>query len=118
MLTAQQPQCTPTRHMADKRHFARHTRRVRREGFAKERLCSRNPAVASEQKINGLSVLVNGALKVVLPRFDRDVSLIDSPRRADGLGEWGSGSSGTENAVQPSKNLRWLAGSARPMLPI
>jgi hypothetical protein len=32
--------------------------------------------------------------------------------------ERGSGSSGTENAVQPSKNLRWLAGGARPMLPI
>ena len=30
----------------------------------------------------------------------------------------GAGSSGTENAVQPSKNLRWLAGGARPMLPI
>src|SRR5450631_3654354 len=87
MLASQQPQCAPTRHMTVERHFSRDTRQVRRECLAKERLCGGDTAVPAQQEVDGLAVLVDGAIKVVPFGFDRDVRLVHSPRCADGLGE-------------------------------
>jgi hypothetical protein len=87
MLASQQPQRATTRHVAVERHFSRDTRQVRRECLAKERLCSGDTAFPAQQEVDGLAVLVDGAIKVVPFGFDRDVRLVHSPRCADGLGE-------------------------------
>jgi hypothetical protein len=63
MLSAQQPQCAPTRHMTVQSHFAWDAWRVRRERLAKECLCGRNSTVAAEQQIDGLAMLVDRAVK-------------------------------------------------------
>jgi len=87
MLSAQQPQCAPTRHMTVESHLAWDAWSVRRERLAKECLCGRNSTVAAEQEIDGLAMLVDRAVKVVPLRSDGDVCLIDSPRRANGSRE-------------------------------
>src|ERR1019366_8670404 len=56
MLSAQQPQCAPTRHMTVESHFAWDAWSVRRERLAKECLCGRNSTVAAEQEIDGLAM--------------------------------------------------------------
>src|ERR1035438_5313500 len=65
MLSAQQPQCAPTRHMTVESHFAWDACSVRRERLAKECLCGRNSTVAAQQEIDGLALLVDRAVKVV-----------------------------------------------------
>src|ERR1017187_1062342 len=87
VFTSQQPQCAPTRHMTVESHFAWDAWSVRRERLAKECWCGRNSTVAAEQAIDGLALLVDRAVEVVPLRSDRDVRLIDSPRRASGSRE-------------------------------
>src|ERR1700692_637585 len=80
-------QCAPTRHMTVQSHFAWDTWSIRRKRLAKEGLCSRNSTVAAEQEIDGLALLVDGAIKIVPLGFDRDVGFVYSPRGADRFGE-------------------------------
>jgi len=87
MLAPQQPQSTTARDVSVERHLARHTRERRGKSLSEERLCDCNSPVASEQEIDGLAVLVDGAIEIVALRFDRDVRLVHAPRRADRLGE-------------------------------
>src|ERR1022692_4793054 len=60
----------------------------------------RTTAVPAQQEVDGLAVLVDGAIKVVPFRFDRDVRLVHSPRCADGL----------EESVPPLLELRDVPG--------
>jgi hypothetical protein len=73
--------------VAVERHLARHARKCGGMRFAKERLCGRNAAVAAQKEVDGLAMLVNGAVQVMPLRFDQDVRLVDPPRRADRCGE-------------------------------
>src|SRR5450755_3647248 len=70
MLSAQQPQCAPTRHMTVESHFAWDACSVRRERLAKECLCGRNSTVAAAQEIDGLAMLVDRAIEIVPLRSD------------------------------------------------
>jgi hypothetical protein len=79
VLTSQQPQCASTRHVSVERHFARHTRKRRGKRFTKERLCGRDAAVAARKEVDGLAVLINGAVQVMPLRSDRNVRLVDPP---------------------------------------
>jgi hypothetical protein len=65
VLTSQKPQRTTTRDMSVERHFARHAWSVRRERLAEERLCGRNSSIAAKQEVDGLALLVDGAIKGV-----------------------------------------------------
>src|SRR5450755_1438625 len=73
MLSAQQPQCAPTRHMTVESHFAWDACSVRRERLAKECLCGRNSTVAAAQEIDGLALLVDRSIEIVPLGFDRNV---------------------------------------------
>jgi hypothetical protein len=64
VLASQKPQRSSTRHVSVERHFAWHARKRRRERFAEERLRGRDSAVAPEKKVNGVAVLVDGAIQV------------------------------------------------------
>jgi Domain of unknown function (DUF3387) len=81
VLATQQPQRAPARHVAIERHFARQARSIRRQSLAKERLCGGDPTVAAEQEVDGLALLVNRSIEIVPLGFDRNVRLIDPPRR-------------------------------------
>lgn len=65
--------------MTIERHLARDARRADGERLAKERLCGRDSAVASEKKVDRLSVLVDGTIQVVPLRLDLDERLIKPP---------------------------------------
>jgi hypothetical protein len=41
-------------------------RRIQRQCFAKERLCGRDPTVATKQEAHRLAVLVDGPVQIVL----------------------------------------------------
>src|SRR5664279_1828165 len=69
--------------MAIQGHLARPSRRIRRQRFAKERLRGIDSTVTAQQRIYRLAVLVDGSVKIVPLGVDRDVRLIDPPRRAD-----------------------------------
>ena len=84
VFASQQPQRASTRHVAVERHFAGHTRKRRGKRLTKERLCGRDAAVAAQKEVDGLAMLVNGAVQVMPLRFDRDV---DPPRGADRFGD-------------------------------
>jgi hypothetical protein len=90
VLAPQQPQRTPARDVAVKRHLTRHARERRVERFTEERLCGRDAAIAAEKEVNGLAMLIDCPVQIVPLRLDRDVRLIDAPRRADGSGKTAS----------------------------
>jgi hypothetical protein len=77
MFTPQQPQRAPARHVPIERHLGG------RERLSKKRLRRRDTAVATQQKVDRLALLVDGPVKVVPLRLDRNVCLVDSPRGAD-----------------------------------
>jgi hypothetical protein len=64
MLSAQSPQSAPTRHVAVEGNFAR-SAWMRRKCFAEEHLRCGGPTVASQQEVDGLALLVDGAGQVV-----------------------------------------------------
>jgi hypothetical protein len=64
ILSAQSPQRAPTRHMAIDGDLPRSTW-VRSECSAEERLCRGDAAVGSQQEVDGLALLVDGAVQVV-----------------------------------------------------
>jgi hypothetical protein len=74
VLTSQQPQRASTRHVAVERYLARHTRKGRGKRFAKECLCGRDAAVATQKEVDGLAMLVDGAVQVLPLGFDREWS--------------------------------------------
>jgi hypothetical protein len=65
MLAPQQPESTAARHVSVERQLARHARQCRTERLAEERLGGRNSTVASELKVYGLALLVEGALQIM-----------------------------------------------------
>ena len=69
--------------MAIECYLAGDARRTRGERLAEERLGGGEATIATEQEVDGLAVLVDGAIQIVPLGFDRDVRLIDTPRRAD-----------------------------------
>src|ERR1700689_3436449 len=76
-----------TRRVSVERYFAWHAWECRAERLAKEGLRRRDTAVAAKQKVDCLAVLVDGAVKIVQSRPDRNVRLIDPPRGADQFGK-------------------------------
>ena len=74
MLTSQQPQRAPTGNMPIQRHFARYPWQGGRERLAKERLRRRDSAVAAQQEVDRLPVLVDGTIQIVPLRFDLEWS--------------------------------------------
>lgn len=87
MLAWQQPQRATTRRVSVERYFAWHAWECRAEHLAKEGLRRRDTAVAAKQKVDCLAVLVDGAVKIVPSRPDRNVRLIGPPRGADRFGK-------------------------------
>lgn len=83
LFTSQQPQRAMTRDVTVERHLARHARKCRAQRLAEERLRGGNAAVAPEQEIDGLAVLINRPIEGVPLRFDRNVGLLHPPRVAD-----------------------------------
>src|SRR5882672_1540282 len=86
MLSRQSPQRAPTRHVAVEGNFAR-TARMRSECLPEKRLCRGDAAVRSQQEVNGLALLVDGAVQVVPTTTNRDIGLVHTPRSADGSSE-------------------------------
>jgi hypothetical protein len=62
VLSPQQPQGATTRHMAVERHLSWDARKRRCERLSKERLCCCDATVTTKQEVNGLVVLVDGAV--------------------------------------------------------
>src|SRR5688572_19519647 len=79
ILTAQKPQRLMTRRVPVERNLARPPRQAGRQCLAEEGLSRRNASIGSEQKVDGLSPLVDGAVEVVPLSPHRDVRLINSP---------------------------------------
>src|ERR1700694_4894841 len=73
--------------MAIESHLARHTRSIGRKCLAKKCLCGCDTTIAAKQEIEGLAMFVDRSIKMVPLGFDRDVRLIDAPRRTDGSRE-------------------------------
>src|ERR1700732_2069966 len=66
-----------TRHMAVQRHLARPAIEIRGERLTKERLCRRNSAVTAKEKVDRLSLLVDGSIEVChVPRMEMYVSSV------------------------------------------
>src|SRR5882672_11084594 len=82
VFSSQSPQSAPTRHVAVEGNFA-WTARMRSKCLAEKRLCCGDAAVGSQQEIDGLALLVDGAIQVVPAAMNGDVSLIHTPRSAD-----------------------------------
>jgi hypothetical protein len=87
MFAPQQPQRSPTRHVAIQCHLPRNARKSRRERFAEERLCGGDATVTAKQEVDRLAVLVDPAVQIMSLGLGRDVRLVHSPRGADHLGE-------------------------------
>jgi hypothetical protein len=79
ILTAQEPQRLMTRGVSVERDLARPTRQAGGQCFAKESLCRRNASIRSEQKVDGLAPLVDGAVEVVPLSPYADVRLVNPP---------------------------------------
>ena len=62
VFSPQQPQGATTRHMAVERHLSWDARKRRCERLSKERLCCCDATVTTKQEVNGLVVLVDGAV--------------------------------------------------------
>ena len=58
MFAPQQPQRSPTRHVAIQCHLARNARKSRRERFAEERLCGGDATVTAKQEVDRLAVVL------------------------------------------------------------
>ena len=83
VLTPQQPQRATSRDVTVERHLPWDARSVRGMRLTKERFRGIDSTVTAQQKSYRLAVLVDGSVKIVPLGFDRDVRLIDPPRRAD-----------------------------------
>jgi len=77
ILPAQESQRLMTRGVTVERDLARPTRQARGQCLAKECLCRRDASIGSEQKVDGLASLVDGAVEVVPLSPHRDVRLIN-----------------------------------------
>jgi hypothetical protein len=108
MLTPQSPQRALTRHVTVKGNVAR-TARMRSECLAEERLCRGDAAVGSQQEVDRLAPLVDGAVQVVPTTADRDIGLVHAPRSADGSSE-------TAVSCLASTKEPFVASGRRPSL--
>ena len=87
MLPSKPPQCGATRHVTIERDGAREALAVRVERLAKEGLGCSDSAVAAQQEVDGLAVLVNRPILVVPLSPNADVRLVGSPRPTDAATE-------------------------------
>ena len=83
VLSPQLPQCGAARHVTIQRDGTRKAVSIRGERFAEERLRRCDSAVATQQKVNRLPVLVDGSIQVVPLSPNADVRLVGAPRPAD-----------------------------------
>src|SRR5882672_9103567 len=78
MLSPQSPQRAPARHMAIDGDLPRSTW-VRSERLAEERLRRGDAAVGSQQKVDRLALLVDGAVQIVPAASNWNVGFIHTP---------------------------------------
>src|SRR5688572_8097023 len=79
ILPAQEPQRLMTRRVPVERDLARPPRQAGGQCLAKESLCRRNASIGSEQKVDGLAALVDGAVEVVPLSPHADVRFVNPP---------------------------------------
>jgi hypothetical protein len=79
IFPAQKPQRLMTRRVPVERDLARPPRQRCGQCLTEECLCRRNASIGTEQEVDGLAPLIDGAVEVVPLSPHRDVRLINPP---------------------------------------